>query len=445
MAIGASPVSDNVAGDLHTMLRSLYAMLPLPLRWKLHLRHVFLRAKSSVRYRGQIKHRRKIVHQFRSTGSPISPHLRTVLVLDSVAPRLDEDAGSLRTFSLMKMLTERGVHVTFLPVDDMAPAIEERKRLASIGVECITAPEVFRVRPYLKRYLRRFDAVFVERVTIAAIYVPLIKQIRPDLPVVFDTHDLHFLRYQRQAKIENSNLLRDAAKQMRNVECDVMRTADHTIVVSRYEQDLLKQKEPGVATTLLPLFFEADPLPSTFQERNGVLFIGGFRHAPNADAVTHFIHEIWPHVHEAIPDAVLHIIGGPVPAHIRSLASAHIRIEGFVEDLRPLFNTVRLSVSPLRYGAGVKGKTGTSLAYGLPSVISPATIEGTDLVPDQDVLLAETPEAFADKVIQLYQDEALWQRLRDNGLTFIEKNYSFAVNQKRLEDMLLKVTAQQDA
>ena len=86
-------------------------------------------------------------------------------------------------------------------------------------------------------------------------------------------------------------------------------------------------------------------------------------------------------------------------------------------DLAPYFNRTRLSVAPLRYGAGVKGKILTSLSFGLPVVASSIACEGIGLENNIDVLSADEPSDFAASVVRLYTDAALWNKLSANGLS----------------------------
>ena len=85
---------------------------------------------------------------------------------------------------------------------------------------------------------------------------------------------------------------------------------------------------------------------------------------------------------------------------------------------------MRLSVAPLRYGAGIKGKIGTSLSHGLPCVGTPLAVEGMALKADRDVLVATTPGEFASAVVRAYTDPALWARLSEHGMAFVREHYS---------------------
>ena len=361
---------------------------------------------------------------------------RRILMIDSVTPTPEQDAGSLRTYNLIQMLMDLGSKVTFIPEDNIAYMEKHTPDLQRMGVECLYYPHIKSVNKYIENHLNEFDLVFLERGPVAMRYIRKIKETVPDIPVLFDTHDLHYLRMQRQAELEDNRVLKSEAQSMRHSEFQVMGKTDVTIVVSQYEKEILAQEKPDIRTEVLPLFMETEQLDRPFQDREGILFIGGFRHPPNADAVQYFVRQVWPLIKEQVPDMTFHVIGGPVPSEIAALAGNGIHVEGFVEDLKPLFSKCRMSIAPLRFGAGVKGKTGTSLAYGLPSVLSPVALEGSGLQPGENILVADGAEEFARQVIRLYTDEALWTRLSEAGLDFIEQTYSKRINIPKIERLL---------
>jgi glycosyltransferase involved in cell wall biosynthesis len=158
--------------------------------------------------------------------------------------------------------------------------------------------------------------------------------------------------------------------------------------------------------------------------RAGLLFVGGFRHTPNLDAVRWLVTEILPRVRARRPDAELHVVGSDLPAELRALGGAGVHWHGFVADLGPLLQACRLSVAPLRFGAGVKGKVNQALAAGLPVVATTCAVEGMGLVDGVDALVADSAEAFADAIVRGYTDDALWVRLAAGGLENTRRHFS---------------------
>jgi glycosyltransferase involved in cell wall biosynthesis len=153
-----------------------------------------------------------------------------------------------------------------------------------------------------------------------------------------------------------------------------------------------------------------------FALRRDWLFIGGFQHPPNIDAVLFFLKEIYPLVSERVRDAKFYIIGDKAPPEIVALANERIIVAGLQRDVRPFFDSVKLSVAPLRFGAGVKGKINQSMAFGVPVVATSVAVEGTELQHREEILVADEPEHFAQALIELYKSEELWNRLSENGI-----------------------------
>src|SRR4030095_15342462 len=146
----------------------------------------------------------------------------------------------------------------------------------------------------------------------------------------------------------------------------------------------------------------------------------------NTDAVLWYAQEVMPHIRAALPGVVTYIVGSNVPGHVRALAAEDFVVTGYVPDVTPYFTGCRVSICPLRYGAGVKGKINLAMSYGLPVVATTPSVEGMSLVPERDVLVADGAAAFAEAIVRLYHDEALWNQLaaggRDNIRTYFSRD-----------------------
>jgi glycosyltransferase involved in cell wall biosynthesis len=211
---------------------------------------------------------------------------------------------------------------------------------------------------------------------------------------------------------------------------------DATIVHSTDELEILRPLLPDAQLHLFPLILHISGRSSTFHERKDIVFVGGYQHVPNVDAVLYFVKEVMPLLREKLPGVRFYVVGSKPPPEIQALAAEDVIIMGFVEDLTTLLNKMRLSVAPLRYGAGIKGKIGTAMAVGLPVVATQLAAEGMLLNDGENVLVAEEPEDFASAVCKLYQDEAMWGRISDNGLLFAEKAWGAESGWKNLAKIL---------
>ena len=222
----------------------------------------------------------------------------------------------------------------------------------------------------------------------------------------------------------------------RNAELDLIRRCDVTLVVSPVEQELLSREAPGRRVEVLSNIHEVAGRRAEFAERKDIWFVGGFQHQPNVDAVLWFARAIWPRVRQSLPELRFHIVGSKITAEVEALAGNGIEVHGFVEDISRFLDGCRISVAPLRYGAGVKGKVNQSMAYGQPVVATPIAVEGMEIVAGQEALVAENADDFADAVIRLYQDAELWLQLSDAGLANIQSHFSFDAARTALAQIL---------
>lgn len=356
---------------------------------------------------------------------------RRLLMIDAITPRPDRDAGSALVRQHIEAFQSLGFKVTFIP-HDMAFDGAYTQALQRGGVECIYAPYCASIDAYLKSYGRHFAAVVLYRPYIAHKYLKAVRKYAPATQAVFATMDLHYLREQRQAELENSPLIAKQAERTRAVELRLIRESDATIVVSPVEREMLAAELPEANVHLVQLAVAEAPEGESFEARRDVLFIGGYMHAPNVDAVLYFTREILPVLRERIPNLRFIALGSNPPAAIRALASEYIEVPGFQQDIARYFNTCRLMIAPLRYGAGIKGKIATSLSYGLPVVASSIAVEGMFLRDQEEVLVADAPADFIAAVIKLYHDKALWGRLAAAGRRALRERYSSEVLQSAL-------------
>jgi glycosyltransferase involved in cell wall biosynthesis len=235
---------------------------------------------------------------------------------------------------------------------------------------------------------------------------------------------------------QSATALAGKAAASRELELGLVRATDLTLVVSEHEQGLLRSLVPEADVRVLSnVHHPAGEVPGP-QGRAGLLFVGSFDHLPNRDAARWMAREVLPLVHRRRGDAVLHVVGSNPSPDVQELASETVEVHGWVADLVPLHRRCRLSVAPLRFGAGVKGKVGESMVAGLPTVCTPVAVEGMGLVDGQHVLVAADATGFADQVVALLDDDALWCTLSAAGASAITQRFGSDVARAALQDVL---------
>lgn len=359
-----------------------------------------------------------------------------ILIVDACTPTPDQDSGSLRMLNLIQIVQELGFHVSFMP-ENMAHFGAYTEQLQQLGVECVYAPTYTSPVDYLAKKGRYFSLVILSRYYVAQPLLKCLADYAPKAKLWFDTVDLHYLREQRMAELANDKQALKTANQTKTKELAVAKACDLTLVVSPYEQSVLAEELPNLSVSVLSNIHEIYGSQKDYQERRDIVFMGGYQHTPNVDGICWFVDEIWPQIHAALPNVVLHIVGSKAPDKVIQLGQKPgIKFHGFVEDIAPLMSDVRIAVAPLRFGAGVKGKVNMSMSYGQPVVGTTVAVEGMYTQHEKDVLMADDADGFALQVIRLYQDEDLWRALSAGGLDNVKRYFSFNAAKNVIADLL---------
>jgi glycosyltransferase involved in cell wall biosynthesis len=374
-----------------------------------------------------------------------------ILVIDHRIPTPDQDSGSASTFAYLQILAGAGFDVTFAPAS-LKRAGRYSWALRRLGIRTLAAPFWSSLEQVIRHVAPRCDVLLLYRGAIASQVFDLARCVAPAAKIVFHPVDVHFLRMERLAALTGDPADAAAAQKMRGIELDLFARADATIVVSTRELSVLRELVPDAPVHRIPILREPPAPrrrwirwrgsrvdgsePHDPGRRRDVLFIGGYEHLPNVDAVQWFVREVWPLIRARGGPHRFIVAGSKVPAAIAALAADDIEVRGYVADLAALFGACRLSVAPLRYGGGIKGKIVSSLSYGVPVVASSIAAEGMELQPEENILVADTPRDFADQVIRLCADDALWRRLSRNGHQAFLDKFSLAAGAPRLLALL---------
>ena len=401
--------------------------------------------------RHQRENRLKFLERWQSVlsrhGMPDAPlrnfaersRLGRILLIDTTIPTPNRDSGSVDTVNLMRLLRGQGYHVSFLP-ENLTEFPDDTGLLRNLGVECFHLPHVTDLKSACQDLAPNYDAVIVCRQPLAEKVLPILKQAAPQVPIIFNTIDLHFLRLEREAQLFPDHTATRHASEVRRSELASIDLADATMVVSRHEADLLHQLQPKSRIHQIPLIRRqvSGPFPS-YHQRQAVLFIGGFRHTPNQDAVRFLLEDIWPRARKLGLTAPLHIVGSHIPSFLQDDPKANVRIIGHVPDLADAFKDCRLSIAPIRYGAGLKGKVIDSIMHCTPVIATSIAVEGSGLCHDHHVLVADDADGLAHALVKLYHSAALWQRLNDEGQEYCRTHYTLEAVDLALRHLLTEL------
>jgi O-antigen biosynthesis protein len=363
---------------------------------------------------------------------------RAILLIDEFLPAPDNDGGSLRMVHLLQVLHDLCGDVTFAPhLPSPVGATEETVR--RLGVEVV--PDGMPVQEHLLRMGGRYDAVIISRPWVAVTYLGPIRRCAPQALLIYDTLDLHFVREYRQARLTSSVPHIQRVLKLKKQELDLVRAADRTLVVTAVEKAILESECPGSDIHVVSNIHAHPGALQRYESRRDILFVGNFKHEPNVDAARVMIAEIWPLIRSELDDARLFLVGGKAPPDLRDSSDERVVFTGRVADLTRAYEDCRLSLAPLRFGAGVKGKVLESMGHGLPVVGTSLAFEGIPVVTERDALIADSPEEVARAAVRLYRDQPLWSRLSDNGPRVVAKHFSFEAARSALRKALKPASA----
>lgn len=351
-----------------------------------------------------------------------------ILVIDHYVPTYDRDAGSKTTFQYLQMFVEKGYVVKFLG-DNFLHEEPYSTVLQQRGIEILYGKEYqAKIWDWLKEHGDDIKVAYLNRPHIAAKYVDFIKN-KTAMKVIYYGHDLHFLREGREYELTGDPEKREASEYWKSMELRLMRKAAVSYYPSYVERDAIHEIEPSIhVKAIVAYVFEKflNHIPENFEEREGLLFVGGFAHPPNADAVLWFAQDIFPLIRERMP-VNFYIVGSKVTDEIKALEQPGngIVVKGFVseEELQRLYASCRIVVVPLRYGAGVKGKVIEALYHGAPVVTTSIGAEG---IPDAGQVMAikDDPAEFAMEVLSLYQDGGRCLQMSRATQSYIRRYHS---------------------
>jgi len=263
----------------------------------------------------------------------------------------------------------------------------------------------------------------------------LVKRSNPNIKLVFDMVDFHYIRLLREYELNKDEQLKIEAEKFLKIELENCKNADVVVAISTTDKVLLKQhfneEEKVVLISNIHQHLGKTDDFQNFKNRKDLLFIGSFRHDPNIDAVNYLKKEIMPLVWQELPEVKVNIIGSYYTDEIKALASSRFNILGFVEDLNAYMNNSKLFVAPLRFGAGIKGKIGQSLEHSLPLVTSDIGAEGFDFEPQKNIMIANSAQDTAQKIVNLYTNEMIWNNSSDS-CEMILKPFSLATTETQI-------------
>ncbi len=361
-----------------------------------------------------------------------SQHAPHVLFVDHYVPRYEEDAGSRTIWFYLRTFKEAGFRVTFWP-NYRTPQPLYVDRLQRLGVEVqYWTGSGLGFESWIRRAGPWIDYAFLSRPEVAIKYIDLIRAYS-QAKILFYGHDLHWRRLEQQFEVSKERKLLKKIYAARALERSVCTRSDVVFYPSDEEVDLVRHefdRDEGVYKLPAYRYSENDLRLSRARLRRSakgcdpshLLFVGGFKHPPNADGLLWFAEKVFP----ALPSEFrLTVVGSNMPDRLRTLASDRIAVLGHVNDdqLEALYSKVGIAVIPLRFGGGVKGKVIEAFANGVPVVSTTVGMQGIDDYREL-AFIADDPDEFVNQLRLASSDRKLARKKARSALDFIQRQYS---------------------
>jgi glycosyltransferase involved in cell wall biosynthesis len=264
-------------------------------------------------------------------------------------------------------------------------------------------------------------------------------------PTILFQHNVESVLWQRRAEFEEKWLDRSVAKveyaKMRRFEHEQVRRFHHVIAVSETDRQAMSAMVNPSRISVVPTGVDLSKYrydPNARPSSALVVFTGSMDWRPNIDGVEFFCHEIWPLVLAQIPAARFRIIGRDPDPRVKKLASASVEVTGTVPSIVEHLREAAVVVVPLRIGGGTRIKIYEGMAMGKATVSTTVGAEGLDVQHGRDILLEDTPAAFAAAIIQLLQDAELRRRY-EAAAAATARQYDWSVITERFVEVLQKV------
>lgn len=354
-----------------------------------------------------------------------------ILFIGLVWPEPSSSAAGFRIIQLLKSFQNNGNTITFASAASRSPYSAD---LSAMGIHEV---EIKLNDASFNDFVQELNPniVVFDRFMTEEQYSWRVAQECPDAVRILDTEDLHFLRHARQSNTKSGEqfdqalLYSDIAKR----EIAAILRSDISIIISELEMQLLTNQFAINPSILYYLpFLEEEISPAcidtwkTYEERADFMFIGNFIHEPNWNTVQYLKTQIWPLLRKQLPKVNLNIYGAYPSQKVLQLHNPKERffVHGRAEDAQVTMSHHRILLAPIQFGAGVKGKFIDAMQTGTPSVTTSIGAEAMCGDFPWNGFIANEPELFVAKAIELYTNKSLWLTAQQHGIAIINQRYA---------------------
>jgi len=387
-------------------------------------------------WKKQLKQSHQISGEKEFLARDRSQSKQRLLFIDHYLPHYDQDAGSKVALQYLEFFNSRNFQIYFIGDNFFHyPGTPYLETLQQLGIEVLYGKWYQKHwKDWVKQNGQYLDYIILSRPHISEKYIRTVKK-HTRAKIVYLAHDLHFLREYRAYQLTKKSEHFEASQTWQKKEIALMKKMHMSYVFSDAEKRVLQKIDKTLKVDIVPLYIYRQFKETSYkpEKREHLLFVGGFNHLPNVDAIKWFAKGIWPLIKQKIPKLKIYIVGSNPPKTIRKLASKDIIVTGFVEDkkLEKLYQQTSLVVAPLRYGAGVKGKIVDAMYHSMPVVTTDIGIEGL-IDARQAISVANSAKEFAHIIVELLDNKKLLKQKSALSFRYCQEYFSAPYAQKQL-------------
>lgn len=379
-----------------------------------------------------------------------------------------DKGGRIRTYHMLKEL-KREHHVTYLTLDDGSAAPDAQARATEYCHQLVCVPHHTRPKfsagfyvelaenmvsplPYfIKKYHSDFMRREVVRLTdngdfdvVVCDFLHPSVNMPDDVPcaTVLFQHNVEAMIWKRHYEVQ-ANPIKKAylyTQWRKSVayEKRACRSFDSVVAVSADDRELMRSEYEVERVMDVPTGVDTEFYRPGAAARDGItavasrgahnlVFTGSMDWLPNEDAIQYFTTEIMPRVRAEVPDVTLTVVGRKPYASLVELGKRDpsIEVTGRVEDVRPYMERAAVYIVPIRIGGGTRLKIYEAMAMEVPMVSTTIGAEGLPVRDNSELLLADTPEAFAAAVVRLLKDKDFAKTLAARAAETVREKYGW--------------------
>lgn len=230
--------------------------------------------------------------------------------------------------------------------------------------------------------------------------------------------------------------LRIEYNRLQNYEREAFETFDNKIIISKPDRDLIphpdREKIVVVANGVDTEFFH----PIDRKKDYDLVFTGNMGYPPNINAAEYLVNEILPFVFRKRPDLKVLIAGASPHLKVQALRSAQITVSGWVADMRESYAESRIFIAPMQIGTGLQNKILEAMAMKIPCITSPLAFQALNARDGEEILVADTPQSYANHILTLLDNPEKADQIAKNGLTFVHENYSWEKETNKIQELI---------